>query len=144
MRPALGTRHSHKVGPPGFTERLPMNTKLRLQGAVSQHQANSSVGMLRLRARDKMQLAPVRAASLCPSALLGETGTGLQWLAAPLHREPGLTLNAVPPPHTHTGGQPQSQQGTGQGSLEPEQWPRFPSQSSAGGIMFQETPGIRE
>lgn len=77
-----------------------MNTKLRLQGAVSQHRANSSVKMLRLRARDKMQLAPVRSASLCLSALLGEMGTGLQRLAAPLHREPGLTLNAVPP-HTH-------------------------------------------
>lgn len=94
-----------------------MNTKLRLQGAVSQHRANSSAGMLRLRAPDEMHLAPVRAASLCASALLGEMGTGLQRLAAPLHREPGLTLNAVPSPHT--GRQPQSRQGRGQGSLEP-------------------------
>lgn len=77
-----------------------MNTKLRLQGAVSQHRGNSMVGMLRLRARDKMQLTPVRVASLRPSALLGEMGTGLQRLAAPLHREPGLTLNAAPSPHT--------------------------------------------
>lgn len=134
--PWAGGRHSHAVDPPGVTDRLPMNTKRRLQGAVSQHRANSSVGRLRLRARDKMQLAPARAASLCPSALLGEVGTGLQRLAAPLHREPGLTLNAVPP--THTGGQPQSRQGRGRGHQSlAEQWPRLPSQSSAGGIMFQ-------